>query len=49
MAKVISNNLAENVNNVIETRVHLTGPKTPEGLEQRLQAYITITNEPKIL
>ncbi|MCF2138421.1 MAG: hypothetical protein K9W44_00030 [Candidatus Lokiarchaeota archaeon] len=49
MAKVISNNLAENINSRIKTRVHLTVPKTPEGLEQRFQGYITVINEPEIL
>ncbi|MCF2140342.1 MAG: hypothetical protein K9W44_09850 [Candidatus Lokiarchaeota archaeon] len=47
--KSISNNLAENINSVIETRVHLTGPKTPEGLEQRLRAFIIAKNNPEIL
>ncbi|MCF2140118.1 MAG: hypothetical protein K9W44_08700 [Candidatus Lokiarchaeota archaeon] len=47
--KSISNNLAENINSVIETRVHLTGPKTPEVLEQRLRAYIIYRNNPEIL
>ncbi|MCF2140151.1 MAG: ogr/Delta-like zinc finger family protein [Candidatus Lokiarchaeota archaeon] len=46
--KSISNNLAENINSVIETRVHLTGPKTAEGLELRLRAFIIARNNPEI-
>ncbi len=45
----ISNNLAENINSVVEARVHLTGPKSPESLEQRLRAFLLIRNNPEIL
>jgi len=47
--KSISNNLAENINSVVEARVHLTGPKSPESLEQRLRAFLLIRNNPEIL
>ncbi|MCF2141376.1 MAG: hypothetical protein K9W44_15060 [Candidatus Lokiarchaeota archaeon] len=49
VTKVLLNNLAKNINSRIKTRVHLTVPKTPEGLEQRFQGYITVINEPEIL
>ena len=47
--KSISNNLAENINSVVEARVHLTGPKSPERLEQRLRAFLLIRNNSEIL
>ncbi|MCF2138481.1 MAG: hypothetical protein K9W44_00330 [Candidatus Lokiarchaeota archaeon] len=42
-------NLAENINSVIETRVQLTGTETLEGLEQRLREFIITKNNPEIL
>ncbi|MCF2140461.1 MAG: hypothetical protein K9W44_10455 [Candidatus Lokiarchaeota archaeon] len=34
---------------MIETCVHLTVPKTAEGLDQRLRAFIIARNKPEIL
>ncbi|MCF2139450.1 MAG: hypothetical protein K9W44_05280 [Candidatus Lokiarchaeota archaeon] len=34
---------------MIESRVHLFGPKTAEGLEQRLRTFIIARNNPEIL
>jgi hypothetical protein len=45
----IQNNLAENINSVLQSIIRLRGPKTIESAEKRLRATLILRNDPTIL
>ena len=47
--KMIQNNVAEGSNNVIQSLLKLSGPKTESSLENKIRALVMIQNEPKLL
>lgn len=47
--KSIQNNLAENINSVLQSLIRLRGPKTIESVEKRLRAVLIVRNNPTIL
>lgn len=47
--KTIQNNLAENINSVLQSIIRLKGPKTEDSVENRLRATLIIRNDPEII
>lgn len=47
--KSIQNNIAENINSVLQSLIRLRGPKTIDSVEKRLRATIIVRNTPEIL
>src|SRR6056297_3420847 len=47
--KSIQNNIAENINSVLQALMRLRGPKTIDSVEKRLRATIIVRNTPEIL
>lgn len=45
----IQNNLAENINSVLQSIIRLKGPKSIESAEKRLRATLIIRNDPTII
>ena len=45
----IQNNLAENINSVLQSLIRLRGPKTMESVERCLRASLIVRNNPSIL
>lgn len=45
----VQNNLAENINSVLQSIIRLRGPKTVESAEKRLRATLILRNEPDLL
>ena len=47
--KKIQNNVAEGSNNVIQSLLKLSGPKTESSLENKIRALVMVRNEPELL
>jgi len=47
--KSIQNNIAENINSVLQSLIRLRGPKSIDSVERRLRATIIVRNTPEIL
>ena len=47
--KHIQNNLAENINSVLQSIIRLRGPRSPQSVERRLRALVVVRNSPSIL
>jgi hypothetical protein len=45
----IQNNIAENINSVLQSIIRLRGPKTIQSAEKRLRATLIVRNDPTIL
>jgi len=45
----IQNNLAENINAVLQSILRLRGPKTIESVENRLRASVIVRNSPEVI
>lgn len=45
----IQNNLAENINAVLQSLTRLRGPKTIESVENHLRGVVNVRNDPKII
>lgn len=45
----VQNNLAENVNSVLQSILRLRGPKTAGSVERRLRAVLVVRNDPGVL
>jgi len=47
--KSIQNNVAENINSVLQSLLRMRGPKTVESAEKILRVWVIVRNEPEIL
>ena len=47
--KTIQNNLAENINSVLQALIRLRGPKTIDSVEQSIRTVVIVRNYPEIL
>lgn len=47
--KSIQNNIAENINSILQSLLRLRGPKTIDSVEKLIRAWIIVRNNPEIL